>query len=211
MPEDNGSQALEPQRGHAPGEPNTLQWHQWHAKQEAIHAYNHARTSVEHALKSGQHLKPIRNKLGYGDWGGWIRDEFPFSDRTARRWMELATLYEKANGLEETVTVTVLEGTVTEALKQLKKTVTGNGKPQPTTKATTSTKVVKKATSPDRPQPQPPRQVILDYTPAKHQEILDALGYLGLKWNTSSKSDVVYRALVEELVPRMREKQEQSS
>jgi hypothetical protein len=183
MHEENGSQALELQRGGPPKEQGSLAWHQWHAKQEAIHAFNAVQKGVEHCLRSGQHLKPIRDELGYGKWGEWLEADFPFTDRTARRWIELAELYEQATELGNPVTMSVLEGTATGALKQLKEAV-GNGS-DPT-----------EAASPDSVSLRPV-QIRVSVPPTRESRFHDAVDTLGKAWDMTSRSAVMLRAVEE--------------
>lgn len=42
------------------------------------------------ALSAGDDLIEAKSRLSHGEWGPWLRDHFPLSERTAQDWMRLA-------------------------------------------------------------------------------------------------------------------------
>lgn len=48
------------------------------------------RAWVEHAIECGRLLAEVKQQLRHGEWGPWLEDNFPASDRTARTYMQLA-------------------------------------------------------------------------------------------------------------------------
>jgi hypothetical protein len=104
---------LEKQRSGPPGESGSVEWLQWHAKQEAIEGLLHERKSLKHFLESGRHLNVLYEKLGYGAYGEWLEADFlkvcPVADVTTRRWRRFARLFDEALEAGNSVTVTVLE------------------------------------------------------------------------------------------------------
>lgn len=61
------------------------------------------RSAVEHAIRCGELLIEAKAEIGHGGWGGWLEENFPASDRTARGYMRLARHGDELNrqGLAE--------------------------------------------------------------------------------------------------------------
>jgi hypothetical protein len=53
--------------------------------------------TVESIVAIGRHLTEVRERLPHGQWGPWLRSEFGWSDRTARRFMDSHALIKSAN------------------------------------------------------------------------------------------------------------------
>lgn len=51
-----------------------------------------ARTVVT-VIENGRDLLEVRNALGHGHFTQWLEQTFPFTDRTAQRWMNAAERY----------------------------------------------------------------------------------------------------------------------
>ena len=49
----------------------------------------HLRQSLEKAIRIGQLLQEQKANLKHGEWGKWIRNNLPFTDRTARNYMRV--------------------------------------------------------------------------------------------------------------------------
>lgn len=49
-----------------------------------------ARTAVEHAHKAGQLLIEAKKDVSHGQWGEWVKINCQFSERTARKYMQLS-------------------------------------------------------------------------------------------------------------------------
>jgi hypothetical protein len=50
------------------------------------------RESIRHAIRCGELLVVAQRAVAYGQWGTWLRQNFKFSARTARFYMQLAAL-----------------------------------------------------------------------------------------------------------------------
>jgi hypothetical protein len=48
------------------------------------------KSSVIHAMQAGDMLLEAKEQVGHGEWLPWLKANFPFSDRTARLYMQLA-------------------------------------------------------------------------------------------------------------------------
>lgn len=49
----------------------------------------HLRQSLDKAIRIGELLTEQKATLKHGQWGGWINDNLPFTDRTTRNYMRL--------------------------------------------------------------------------------------------------------------------------
>ena len=50
---------------------------------------DHLRNGLSKALRIGELLADQRGSLKHGDWLRWVRDNLPFTGRTARRYLQL--------------------------------------------------------------------------------------------------------------------------
>lgn len=57
------------------------------AHRDALQA---AQRTAEQALEAGHHLVEAKASVGHGNWSGWLQENVGFSERTARRYMQLA-------------------------------------------------------------------------------------------------------------------------
>jgi hypothetical protein len=48
------------------------------------------KSSVVHAMQAGELLVEAKEKIDHGEWLPWLKANFPFSDRTARLYMQIA-------------------------------------------------------------------------------------------------------------------------
>jgi hypothetical protein len=48
------------------------------------------KSGVAHAMHAGDLLIEAKEQLGHGEWLPWLKTNFPFSDRTARLYMQVA-------------------------------------------------------------------------------------------------------------------------
>lgn len=49
-----------------------------------------AKTAIEHAHKAGQLLIEAKQDVEHGQWGEWVKSNCPFSEHTARKYMQLS-------------------------------------------------------------------------------------------------------------------------
>lgn len=82
--------------------------------------------ALELAMQAGAHLTEAKGRLSHGEWGGWLRDHFHGSERTARGYMRLASHRET---IEEAKRQRVADLGIKEAL-QLLATPPAPGEPQ---------------------------------------------------------------------------------
>jgi len=72
--------------------------------QEHELAISSARTAIEHAHKAGTLLTEAKAQVKHGEWGNWIANNCPFSERTARAYMQLSKRRPVADlGVRETL------------------------------------------------------------------------------------------------------------
>jgi phage N-6-adenine-methyltransferase len=64
-------------------------------KTEEIHTL--MRRTARDIFDIGQKLLVVKNQLGHGNFGQWLKAEFNWSDRTAQRYMSVATQFECDN------------------------------------------------------------------------------------------------------------------
>jgi hypothetical protein len=57
------------------------------------------RMSVEKAIRIGELLTSIKQRIGHGQWGSWVEENLPFSQRTAERYMAVTILQVKNDSL----------------------------------------------------------------------------------------------------------------
>lgn len=48
-----------------------------------------ARSALRHAIAAGKLLSEAKQRVGHGEWSGWVKANFAGSDRTARLYMRL--------------------------------------------------------------------------------------------------------------------------
>lgn len=51
---------------------------------------NSAKTTISKAIELGAMLKEVKKELGHGQFTEWIKNNMPFTDRTARNYMNLS-------------------------------------------------------------------------------------------------------------------------
>ena len=56
-----------------------------------------SRKTAEHAVEIGKRLTEAKKLLGHGHFGTWLKMEFEWSERTARRFMEVYERFRTAN------------------------------------------------------------------------------------------------------------------
>ena len=61
---------------------------QINAEHEATEAT--ARASIQHARAAGELLGQVKAQVGHGNWLPWLREHCQFSERTARRYMQIS-------------------------------------------------------------------------------------------------------------------------
>ncbi len=66
-----------------------------------------ARTVVT-VIENGRDLLEVRNALGHGHFTQWLEQTFPFTDRTAQRWMNAAERYGGKTDIMSVLNDTVL-------------------------------------------------------------------------------------------------------
>jgi hypothetical protein len=73
------------------------------------------KSSVVHAMQAGELLLEAKDHVGHGGWLPWLKANFPFSDRTARLYMQVA----RRRADVETKMATVADLTVREAVETI--------------------------------------------------------------------------------------------
>lgn len=79
------------------------------------------KSSVTHAMQAGELLLEAKEKVDHGEWLPWLKANFPFSDRTARLYMQI---YRRREDVEAKM-ATVADLTVREAVETI-----ANAKPK---------------------------------------------------------------------------------
>ncbi|MFI5003829.1 MAG: DUF3102 domain-containing protein [Solirubrobacterales bacterium] len=54
------------------------------------HVEAHKRTTIQHAIRCGELLLEMKQRVGHGNWLAWVEAHFEASERTARNYMEIA-------------------------------------------------------------------------------------------------------------------------
>lgn len=57
------------------------------------------RMSVKKAIRIGELLTSIKQRIGHGQWGSWVEENLPFSQRSAERYMALTAVQIKIDSL----------------------------------------------------------------------------------------------------------------
>ncbi|PJZ28719.1 DUF3102 domain-containing protein [Leptospira kmetyi] len=85
--------------------------------------------SVRNVIEIGEKLSKRKSEIEYGLFTEWIEQTFPFSVRTAQRWMEVHTFYQNKEFIinDETDLSTVYE-LITEKKKQAKEKIINDNK-----------------------------------------------------------------------------------
>src|SRR5262249_55070025 len=56
--------------------------------------------TTEGAIEIGRLLSVVKEKVSYGDWLRWLKEEFDWTDRSARNFMSVFKMTQRANKLE---------------------------------------------------------------------------------------------------------------
>lgn len=54
------------------------------------HVETHKRSAIKHAIRCGELLLEMKQRVGHGNWLAWVEENFEASERTARNYMEIA-------------------------------------------------------------------------------------------------------------------------
>ena len=54
------------------------------------HVEPYKRNTIEHAIRCGELLLEMKQRVGHGNWLAWVEEHFEASERTARNYMEIA-------------------------------------------------------------------------------------------------------------------------
>jgi Protein of unknown function (DUF3102) len=54
------------------------------------HVETHKRSAIKHAIRCGELLLEMKQRVGHGNWLSWVEENFQASERTARNYMEIA-------------------------------------------------------------------------------------------------------------------------
>jgi hypothetical protein len=57
---------------------------------EHIHVETHKHKTIGHAIRCGELLLEMKQRVGHGNWLAWVDEHFEASERTARNYMEIA-------------------------------------------------------------------------------------------------------------------------
>lgn len=66
------------------------------------------RRSAQNIIDIGQKLTEVKEQLGHGNFGAWLKAEFDWSRRTAARFMQVATQFKSANLANLNIAVSAL-------------------------------------------------------------------------------------------------------
>jgi hypothetical protein len=58
------------------------------AEHGQVEAYKH--NTIQHAIRCGELLLEMKQRVGHGNWLAWVQEHFEASERTARNYMEIA-------------------------------------------------------------------------------------------------------------------------
>ncbi len=53
-----------------------------------VETYKHS--TIQHAIRCGELLLEMKQRVGHGNWLAWVKEHFEASERTARNYMEIA-------------------------------------------------------------------------------------------------------------------------
>jgi Protein of unknown function (DUF3102) len=54
------------------------------------HVEKHKHSTIQHAIRCGELLLEMKQRVGHGNWLAWVEEHFEASERTARNYMEIA-------------------------------------------------------------------------------------------------------------------------
>ncbi len=54
------------------------------------HVETHKHNTIRHAIRCGELLLEMKQRVGHGNWLAWVQEHFEASERTARNYMEIA-------------------------------------------------------------------------------------------------------------------------
>jgi hypothetical protein len=54
------------------------------------HVETYKRNTIKHAIRCGELLLEMKQRVGHGNWLAWVEEHFEASERTARNYMEIA-------------------------------------------------------------------------------------------------------------------------
>ncbi len=54
------------------------------------HVERYKRSTIKHAIRCGELLLEMKQRVGHGNWLAWVEEHFEASERTARNYMEIA-------------------------------------------------------------------------------------------------------------------------
>ncbi len=69
---------------------------------EHSHVETYKRNTIKHAIRCGQLLLEMKQRVGHGKWLAWVQEHFEASERTARNYMEIAKSAAAADLSEDT-------------------------------------------------------------------------------------------------------------
>jgi Protein of unknown function (DUF3102) len=69
---------------------------------EHSHVETYKRNTIKHAIRCGQLLLEMKQRVGHGKWLAWVQEHFEASERTARNYMEIAKSAAVADLSEDT-------------------------------------------------------------------------------------------------------------
>lgn len=58
------------------------------AEHGQVETYKH--NTIQHAIRCGDLLLEMKQRVGHGNWLAWVQEHFEASERTARNYMEIA-------------------------------------------------------------------------------------------------------------------------
>jgi hypothetical protein len=71
-----------------------------------IHAYKRRATAA--IIEIGKDLNKVKERLGYGPFGDWLREEFDWTERTAQRFMQVAAVFGDKSDIVSDLQPTIL-------------------------------------------------------------------------------------------------------
>lgn len=69
---------------------------------EHSHVETYKRNTIKHAIRCGELLLEMKQRVGHGNWLAWVEEHFEASERTARNYMEIAKSAAAADLSEDT-------------------------------------------------------------------------------------------------------------
>jgi hypothetical protein len=66
------------------------------------HVERYKRNTIRHAIRCGELLLEMKQRVGHGNWLAWVDEHFEASERTARNYMEIAKSAAVADLSEDT-------------------------------------------------------------------------------------------------------------